>query len=129
MIAKPKKISVVIVTWNNEKTIQLCIDSLLRQTGVDLEIQIFDNASSDKTISIINNFPNIHLVVSQQNQGFCIPNNLGIKQANGEYILLINPDARLTDGYLETLIQKTESNKDVAAITGKILRLSSDGTP
>jgi GT2 family glycosyltransferase len=129
MTAAQPKVSAIIVTWNSERTIQLCLDSLLRQTGCDLEIILIDNASSDSTLQRVANYPQVKVFCNSENKGFCAPNNQGFSHSKGDYILFINADVRLCDNYLSTLLSKLENQPLLAGITGKILRMSPEGEP
>jgi GT2 family glycosyltransferase len=123
-------ISAVIVTWNSADTIRLCIDSIFEQKGdFELEVILVDNASSDQTLAYANQYPQVKQFLNPTNLGFCRGNNIGIAQAQGDYILLLNPDARLTPDYLQTIIPIIESDQDIALITGKVLLMSPDGQP
>ncbi len=95
-------ISVVIVTWNSEQSIQPCLDSLRRQSWRNFEVIVVDNHSVDKTLEWVRQYP---CVVKQiaQNVGFCEAVNEGWRLARGEFLLALNPDVRLDPKCLEIL--------------------------
>lgn len=98
-------ISVIIVNWNGLTWIEKCLGSLLAQTYQQYEIIIVDNGSSDGSVDFINTrYPTVKVVVSSTNIGFAGGNNLGIKQAKGEFILLINNDTWVEETFIEDLI-------------------------
>ncbi len=89
-------ISVIIVTYNSSECIQACLDSVCSQKGVDYEVIVVDNTSSDDTLLKVRNNRCL-LLESGENIGFGRACNLGMSQSKGRYIFLLNPDARLTD--------------------------------
>ena len=89
-------ISVIIVTYNSSECIQACLDSLWSQKGVDYEVIVVDNTSTDDTLLTVRNNRSL-LLESEENIGFGRACNLGMARSTGRYIFLLNPDARLTD--------------------------------
>lgn len=106
------KIYVIIVTYNGEKWIKLCLDSLLK-TKLDLTIIVIDNASTDNTTSVLNQYSdNINFYELKKNIGFGQANNIGLKEAeknNADFVLLLNQDAFISDNMIECLIDKFEA--------------------
>ncbi|MFA5124223.1 MAG: glycosyltransferase family 2 protein [Patescibacteria group bacterium] len=93
---KPQ-LSIIIVSYKVKDLLEKCLDSIYRNQG-DLTVEVFvvDNASSDGTTEMVNKrFPQSHLIASDRNLGFARANNLAIKQAAGEYVLLLNPDTEI----------------------------------
>lgn len=102
------KISVCIANYNGADVLLACIESVLRQKcSVSVEIIIHDDASSDNSVDLlIFSHPNLNLIRSDKNVGFCISNNRMVRAAQGEYILLLNNDATLRDGALQAMYNK-----------------------
>jgi len=89
-------ISVVIVSYNVWDYIKPCINSLFAQKGVIAEIIVIDNKSADGTVGRMKNeFPQVKLIINNDNKGFSGANNQGIAATTGTYILLLNPDTEL----------------------------------
>ena len=88
------KLSFVIVSYNVCRFVAQCLDSVLRASeGIDVEVFVVDNASADDTVSHIGSrYPWVKLIANDDNLGFSRANNMAIRQAQGEYILLLNPD-------------------------------------
>ncbi len=91
------QVSIVIVNFNTFELTSNCIRSIYDKVlGLDVEIILVDNASHECDAEDFKKiFPEINLIKSEQNLGFAKGNNLGIAQANGEYILLLNSDCEL----------------------------------
>ncbi|MCX6751892.1 MAG: glycosyltransferase family 2 protein [Candidatus Nomurabacteria bacterium] len=104
-------LSIQIVTYNSEKIIQGCIESIFKLNLRDFEIIVIDNASTDKTIKVIEELKekksNIVLIKNSYNAGFAKAHNQASKIAKGDYIFILNPDTvfikESTNGYLESL--------------------------
>lgn len=97
-------ISIIIVNWNGGKWLKKCMDSLIHQTYIHYEIIFVDNASTDDSVKFIkNNYPSVKIIDSNVNLGFSGGNNLGIKKAKGEYILLLNNDTWVRNDFLGNL--------------------------
>ena len=80
-----------------------------------------DNASKKDEANIISKkFPHVKVIRSQQNLGFAGGNNLGIKEAKGDYILLINNDTYFKDFNIESLIKRLESSDKIGIICPKL---------
>ena len=95
-------ISVLIVNYNTKYLLNNCIRSIERNTsGIDYEIIVIDNASSDGTVNmLITEFPNIQLITNSINLGFAKANNIGSNYAKGEYLLFLNSDTLLLNNAL-----------------------------
>lgn len=98
------KVSVIIPTYNREKTIEYCINSVLKQTIKPYEIIIIDDCSTDKTVKIIKdlNIDLIKVFKLDKNSGAQIARNKGIKEATGDWIAFQDSD----DEWIETRIEK-----------------------
>jgi GT2 family glycosyltransferase len=122
-------VSVIIINFNTFRLTSDCIRSVYGQTkGVSFEIILVDNASHECDPSIFKKeFPDIHLICSKQNLGFTGGNNLAIKKARGEYILLLNSDTVLKNNAIRLSLNKFSGRKDIGALTCKLLY--EDGTP
>ncbi|MGA2240723.1 MAG: glycosyltransferase family 2 protein [Verrucomicrobiota bacterium] len=89
-------ISVISVTYNSETCIADCIKSVLSQRGVEFEVVVVDNASTDNTLSRLKELKS-RVIASTENVGFGRGNNLGFAATCGRYVFLLNPDARLVE--------------------------------
>ena len=113
------KLSVIIVTWNSTDDIETCIASL-RFRGSS-KTTVVDNASTDTTIKKLASFPSINLIANHHNLGYAHANNQGIEAAQGEYILLLNPDTCLKPDALDILAEYLDEHPDVGAVAPKLL--------
>jgi GT2 family glycosyltransferase len=106
-------VSVCIANFNGESIIADCIDSVLQQKNApDFEILVHDDASSDASLEVLKKYDSVRLIKSSENVGFCISNNRMAAEARGEFILLLNNDARLNDDALATLLDESRKHAD-----------------
>jgi len=112
--------SIIIVTYNHKNYIGDCLGSVSLQ-DYPHETIIVDNGSSDGTPDFIEkNFPNVKLVRNTENIGYGAGNNIGVKYAKGEYIVILNPDTVVEKGWLQELVEPLEKNEKLIT-TSKIL--------
>ena len=116
-------VSVFIVTYNSAPLLRSCLDSLRAQTLVgDFEIIVVDNASRDESAAIIRSeYPEVQLIASDVNLGFGNANNKSFAIAQGQYLVLLNPDAELPADTLECALRHMEENAD-AGMGGGLLQ-------
>lgn len=113
------KVSVIIVTYNSKRYLKLCIGSIMKQ-DYPLEIIVVDNCSTDGTVEFIrDNFSFVKIIESKKNLGFGAGNNLGVKYAEGDYLVMLNPDTVVEDGWLKELVKPLKEEKLIT--TPKIL--------
>lgn len=112
-------VSVCIPTFNSEQYIAACIDSVLAQHGVELEIVVFDNASEDNTWDIIQSFsdPRIRSFRSDQNRGMAKNFNSALREARGKYLNLLCSDDLLEPDALRLLSAFLEEQPRIAMAT------------
>lgn len=100
------KLTVVIVSYNVCRFVAQCLDSVQKaSTGMDVEVFVVDNASADETVSYIgSHYPWVKLIANDDNLGFSRANNIAIRQAEGEYVLLLNPDTIVAEPTLRACV-------------------------
>lgn len=107
-------ISAVIVSWNTVDLLQQCLESLRDHpaAGRRHEVIVVDNASSDGSAELVRDqWPDVQLIINPVNEGYQKANNRGMAAARGRYLLLINADAMLTPGCLDTLVARLEADE------------------
>ncbi|MDD4823125.1 MAG: glycosyltransferase family 2 protein [Bacteroidales bacterium] len=114
-------ISVITVNYNGKKdTIEL-IRSLQMHVSLPLEIIVVDNGSRENEALLLQEmFPSVVVIRSEKNLGFSGGNNLGITQAKGKYIFLLNNDTFVTDDTFHYLIERLESAPSIGVVSPKI---------
>ncbi len=118
------EVSVIIVNYNTKGLLIDCLKSIERFTvGLDYEIIVVDNASSDGSQQMIRtDFPNVQFIESKENLGFGRANNLGSDYAKGDYLFYLNSDTILTDNAIKTLYDRAVKYGDSLGALGCILK-------
>jgi GT2 family glycosyltransferase len=122
-----KRVFVVIVTYNGSKWIEKCISSVLN-SSYNIKIVVVDNHSQDNSVEILNQFPEIHLIQSQENLGFGKANNIGIDFAlnnQADYVFLLNQDTWIFEKTIQSLVEIAKENPDFGILSP--LHFSADG--
>ena len=117
------KLSIVIICWNDLKVIANCLKSIFAETkGIPFEVIVSDNGSSDGSLNYIReNFPTVRIVENGANLGFAKGNNAGIRVAQGQYILILNPDTIILDRALEKFVDFAEQHPKAGAFGCRVL--------
>lgn len=112
------KLSVIIVNYNVTQLLRNCLLSLQKYvTGLESEIIVIDNASTDASWGdLIPEFPKVHFISSEKNEGFAKANNKAINTAKGEYLLLLNPDTAFEGFYMKEILDFADSQSDFGCL-------------
>lgn len=122
------KLSIVIVSYNVRELLTACIDSVVKASeGIDAEVFVVDNKSADDTVEVISrDYPWVHLINNKENLGFSKANNIAIRQSEGEYVLLLNPDTVVAEGTLRGVVEFMDQHPEAG---GAGVRMhNADGT-
>ena len=117
-----KKIAIVILNWNGKNFLKDFISPLIKYTPDWAEIVVADNASTDDSIKFVReNFPQIRIIVNEENYGFAKGYNVALRQIEAEYYCLLNSDIEVSENWLEPVINFLEQNPEVAVCQPKLL--------
>lgn len=108
------KLSIVIICWNDWEVIEPCLRSIFDGTHrIDYEVIVSDNGSTDGSVEKIRqHFPAVRILENGTNLGFARGNNVGIRAASGEYVLILNPDTIIHDGALDRWLEFADRTPD-----------------
>lgn len=118
-------VSIVVVTFNGERYIKSCLNSVFGQSYPHLEILVIDNASTDGTLAHLKALPpreNFKTIFNSKNTGFASGHNRGIAISKGEFILCLNQDVVLGDSFVANAVKAFQADEKVGAVQGKLLR-------
>jgi len=116
-------VTVIIVHRNGKRLIKECLDSL---RGLDYprdkrEVLVVDNGSTDGSVKYINrSYPEVRVLANDLNN-YCSANNLGIREARGEYVALLNNDTKVDRHWLVELVRAAQSSEGIGAVGSKVL--------
>lgn len=115
-------LSIVTVSYNTRELLRDCLQSIAAQTRVSHEVIVVDNASVDGTPAFIaERFPYVRLILNPSNSGFSAANNRGIREASGQFLLLLNPDTIILDGALDRMVHYLESHPQAGIVGAKLM--------
>jgi len=115
-------VSVIVVNWNKKELLERCLESLKNQTFRDYEVIVVDNGSTDDSPAMIRErFPEVRLITLDQNTGFSVGNNHGIRAAQGELIAFLNNDTEVDPHWLEELHRPLLAHSEVGSCASKML--------
>jgi GT2 family glycosyltransferase len=114
-------ISVIVLNWNGKTVVRACLDSVLSQNYEKIEIIVVDNASEDGSAEIVeNDYKQVLLIRNHKNLGFGAGNNIGIREAKGDYILVLNNDTELDRACIGEMKRAIDQDRRYGACASKI---------
>lgn len=124
---RDKEISVIIVSYNTADLIGACLASVEADQGMNPEIFVVDNASSDGSADVVGKgFPAVHLVENRENRGFGAANNQVLSECRGRYLVLLNPDTVVRPGAFREMAAYMDAHPGVGLAGPRIT--NPDGT-
>jgi GT2 family glycosyltransferase len=132
------QLSIIILNYNVRYFLELCVLSVQNAIqNIDAEIIVIDNNSQDDSCAMMKQrFPNLKLIENKENSGFPKGNNIGVSQAKGEYICILNPDTVVAEDTFTKVLAFAQKQNDLGIIgcklidgTGNFLPESKRGTP
>ncbi|QNK78829.1 glycosyltransferase family 2 protein [Winogradskyella sp. PAMC22761] len=112
------KLSVIILNYNVRYFLELCLKSVQAAIAtIDAEIIVVDNNSQDDSCAMVKQlFPSVKLIENKDNPGFSKGNNIGVAQAKGEYLCILNPDTVVAEDTFTKLINFTDSKNNLGIV-------------
>jgi GT2 family glycosyltransferase len=116
------RVSVHVVTYNNNGTIYQTLAALIEQTYTDFEVAIVDNASSDDTTDYYNDIP-CKVFENDTNIGYAAAHNQAIAATDSDYVLTLNPDIVLNPDFIAEMVTALDDNDQLGSASGCLLRV------
>jgi len=115
-------VCISIVTLNSSRYIRRCLETVLNQQDVGLDIVVVDNASEDGTRAILEEFGDrIRLIRNPINTGFAAAQNQAIRSSTADWVLTLNPDVLLEPDFVRNLVDAGDLDPGAGAVCGKLL--------
>lgn len=125
-------VSILIANRDGRHHLEACLPSLLEQDYPQghTEIVVMDDTSSDDSVAWVRkNYPHVRLMINPHNLGFAPTNNKGVREAEGELVVLLNNDTKAKPGWLSALVKAWQTDPDhIAAVGSKMLNWEGDVT-
>lgn len=120
-----EKLAIIILNWNGAQMLRQYLPSVLRYSRDEATVYVADNASTDDSVPMLRaHFPDVKLILLDQNWGFAEGYNKALAQVEAEYYLLLNSDIEVTHHWLTPLIEFMDAHDDVAACQPKLLSMA-----
>jgi GT2 family glycosyltransferase len=117
-------VSVTIVTYNSGRFIRRCLESVLEQKYPSLEVIVIDNASTDGTVDILEQFAErCRIHYNDENIGFAAAQNQAMSLSSGEWVLTLNPDVLLLPNFIKELVDAGQIDPKIGSVCGKLLTI------
>ena len=114
-------VAIVILNWNGRTLLEQFLPSVI-QFSEDAHIYVADNASTDDSISFLeNNFPQVSIIKNSRNAGYAGGYNLALKSVSEDIYILLNSDIEVTEGWLEPIMHAFRKEPETAVIQPKIM--------
>ena len=115
-------VSIIVSNFNGKKWLKNCLESLVAQNFPEpFEIILVDDASTDGSVEYVKDiFPQVRLVTLNRERGFGGSNNVGIKYAQGKYVIFVNPDTKTNEHWLSSLVQAIQSRDHIGMVTSRV---------
>ena len=114
-------VSIVVVSWNTRDLLRECLSSTIsacRELPSPTEIIVIDNDSKDGSAAMVGNeFPQVRVIANTSNRGFAAATNQGLSEGRGRYLLLLNPDTKVSKSFLLELVSFLDKHPS-AAVAG-----------
>ena len=122
-----KNVTVVIPNYNGIKYIRDCMDSLRAQRDVDFDILIVDNGSEDGSLQVLQEeYKEAKIIALSENTGFCHAVNVGIKASETPYVILLNNDTKVKDGFVKSLTEALDRDKKIFSVSSLMLSMQDE---
>ena len=123
-----KKLAVVIVSYNVRHYLDQCLQTVAKALeGLDAEVLVVDNASSDDTMAVLpSRYPWVRFMANDENLGFARANNIAIRQSQSEYVLLLNPDTTVAEHTLRQAVKFMDEHPEAGG--AGVMMHNEDGT-
>jgi GT2 family glycosyltransferase len=122
------KVSVIVLNWNGLRFLGPCLKSLMNQNATDYEVILVDNGSTDGSVDYSKeNFPAVRVIENGRNFGFGGGNNIGIEQARGEYVIVLNNDTVAPPDFVQTLVEVASPDSSIGSVGCRLVGV--DGRP
>ncbi|HUQ92930.1 MAG TPA: glycosyltransferase family 2 protein [Bryobacteraceae bacterium] len=118
-------VSVTLVTYNSGRFIKRCLESVLAQRYTRKEIIIIDNASTDGTVDILEQFEDrCRIVYNDTNIGFAAAQNQAIHLSSGDWVFTLNPDVLLLPNFITEMVEAGQLDPQAGSVCGKLLTIT-----
>ena len=116
-------VSIIIVNYNGKNHLEKCLKSLMKINYPNPEIILVDNNSTDDSIEFVKNtYPSVIIIKLDKNYGFAEPNNIGAKNAKGDFFLFLNNDTEVDPNFVDEMVKVIQQDSKIAICQSLLLK-------
>ena len=116
-------VSIIIVNYNGKNHLEKCLKSLVKINYPNPEIILVDNNSTDDSIEFVKNtYPSVIIIKLDKNYGFAEPNNIGAKNAKGDFFLFLNNDTEVDPNFVGEMVKVLQQDSKIAICQSLLLK-------
>ncbi|MBA2517002.1 MAG: glycosyltransferase family 2 protein, partial [Solirubrobacterales bacterium] len=116
------RVTAVVVSFNTRALLERSLETLRGQANVRLGTIVVDNASADGSVEMVHErFPDVELIVLDENAGFGRANNIAFERCTSEFVLLLNSDAFMAPGALAAMVTTAQQHPEAVAVGPRLL--------
>ncbi len=120
------RLSVVILNWNGRHHLERFLQSVVAHTSMDAEVVVADNGSTDDSVVWLRmHYPELRVIRLDSNYGFAGGYNRALREVESEYVLLLNSDVEVTEGWWQPLVAALDDDTSIAAVAPKLRAVDS----
>jgi len=118
-----KQVTIIIPNYNGKEYLEKCLNSVFGKTTIPVEVIVVDNHSQEGSVEKAKSaYPQVEYVLLDKNYGFSRAVNEGIKRARTPYVLLLNNDTEIEEGFAESLLRRIESDDRIFSVEAKMIQ-------
>lgn len=118
-------IDVVVVNWNGARYLPVALSALF-DSSVPVRVILVDNASTDRSLSVVSGFQQVEVVALDRNVGYAGGANVGLARSESRFVMIMNPDVLLEPNHLEVLRDRLDGDPTIGAAQGKLHQITSE---
>lgn len=115
---------IIILNYNGKKYLKHCLDSVYRNTKGGFSVIVVDNASTDGDYSFLDWYADLKFIPLDKNYGFSYGVNVGIKSCDSEFVVLLNNDTEVKEGWLDALVSCISKDEKIFSVCSKMIRMN-----
>lgn len=116
-------VTIIIPNFNGYAFLEDCLTALKPQLNDKVKVLVVDNGSTDESVPYLKEYPGIETIFLEENTGFCGAVNAGIKASNTKYVILLNNDTKVLEGYVQNLIDVMEQDESIFSASAQMLQM------
>ena len=117
-----RNVSIVIPNYNGKHFLENCLKAVFAQTIENMEVIVVDNGSTDGSQEYLDNYPEVRVLKMDKNYGFCGAVNAGIKEADSEYVILLNNDTEVEPDFAKELLTVIKADDRIFSCSSKMVQ-------